>query len=91
MGGSLRTCKEKFYAHVHDGLRTWVAAAAADGWSVGDVRMGPKQEVGGSPKKSPAKKGEKAAPKLEDVPKLDLRVELEGAQKVGVDESDEWV
>lgn len=66
MGGSLRTCKEKFYAHVHDGLRTWVAAAVADGWAVGDVRMGPKVEAV-SPKKSPTKKVEKA-------PRLDVKL-----------------
>ncbi|KAL2016851.1 hypothetical protein VTK56DRAFT_2926 [Thermocarpiscus australiensis] len=41
LGGSLRLCKEKFYGAVHDGLRTWVAAAAADGWDVRDVRYGP--------------------------------------------------
>lgn len=40
MGGSLRTCKEKFYAGVHDGLRTWVAAAIEDGWDVEFVRTG---------------------------------------------------
>ena len=38
MAGSLRTCKEKFYGAVHDGLKTWVAAAIVDGWSVEDVR-----------------------------------------------------
>ncbi len=41
MGGSLRLCKEKFYPGVHDALRTWVAAAADDGWAVRDVRYGP--------------------------------------------------
>jgi hypothetical protein len=41
LGGSLRLCKEKFYGAVHDGLRTWVAAAADDGWDVRDVRFGP--------------------------------------------------
>ena len=45
MGSSLRTCKEKFYGSVHAGLRTWVAAAAADGWSASDVRAGPKEEI----------------------------------------------
>ncbi|KAK4154973.1 armadillo-type protein [Chaetomidium leptoderma] len=44
LGGSLRLCKEKFYGAVHDGLRTWVAAAAEDGWDVRDVRYGPPPE-----------------------------------------------
>jgi hypothetical protein len=35
MGGSLRTCKEKFYGAVHDGLRTWVSAATEDGGILG--------------------------------------------------------
>jgi len=81
MGATLRTCKEKFYAHVHDGLRTWVAAAAADAWPVVDVRCGPKVEVP-SPRKSPGKKLEKP-PRLDDVPKLDLKVDFDG--KSGAD------
>ncbi|KKA28681.1 hypothetical protein TD95_003077 [Thielaviopsis punctulata] len=44
MGGSLRLCKEKFYPSVHEALRTWVAAAADDGWDVKDVRYGPPPE-----------------------------------------------
>ena len=66
MGGSLRTCKEKFYGAVHEGLRTWVAAAIADGWVEKDVREGPPRE-GHSPRKggSPMKKKEKEAPKLD--------------------------
>ncbi len=47
MGGSLRTCKEKFYGAVHDGLKTWVAAAREDGWVVDDVRRGPVVRHGG--------------------------------------------
>jgi hypothetical protein len=62
MGGSLRTCKEKFYGGVHDGLRAWVAAARADGWEVEDVRAGPPREAA-SPKKSPMKNAE-PAPKI---------------------------
>lgn len=58
MGNTLRTCKEKFYGAVHDGLRTWVAAASEDGWVVRDVRMG-KKEGDASPQKSPKKKTEK--------------------------------
>ncbi|KAL5615157.1 hypothetical protein BROUX41_005214 [Berkeleyomyces rouxiae] len=44
MGGSLRLCKEKFYPSVHEALRTWVSAAAEDGWDVKDVRYGPPPE-----------------------------------------------
>jgi hypothetical protein len=79
MGVSLRTCKEKFYAAVHDGLRVWVAAAAEDGWDVKDVRFGPPADAKASPKKRRAgeRNGMKkdgiveVAPKLE-MPKLDL-------------------
>lgn len=55
LGGSLRLCKEKFYGAVHDGLRTWVAAAHEDGWDVRDVRYGPPPETK-SRSASPAKK-----------------------------------
>jgi hypothetical protein len=65
MGGSLRTCKEKFYSGVHDGLKCWVAAAKADGWPVEDVRAGPPREAS-SPRKSPVKK------KADEVPQLAL-------------------
>lgn len=62
MGGTLRTCKEKFYGAVHDGLRVWVAAAKTDGWCVEDVRAGPPRA---SPQKSPVKKKkEEQAPKI---------------------------
>lgn len=78
MGGTLRLCKEKFYPGVHDALRTWVAAAADDGWDVRDVRFGPPQESrSSSPKKAAGgaaggkKKPEEAPPKLE-MPKLDF-------------------
>ncbi|KAL6866674.1 armadillo-type protein [Trichoderma novae-zelandiae] len=72
LGGSLRLCKEKFYSSVHTGLRTWVAAAAEDGWDVKDVRYGPPADARTSPLKpgSPRKKVEDA-PKL-DMPKLDF-------------------
>jgi hypothetical protein len=62
MGGSLRTCKEKFYGGVHDGLRCWVSAGHADGWDVVDVKDGPPREQA-SPRKSPVKKKE-AAPMI---------------------------
>lgn len=55
MGGSIRLCKEKFYPGVHDALRTWVSAAADDGWGVRDVRYGPPPESR-SGATSPAKK-----------------------------------
>ena len=48
MGSSLRTCKEKFYGSVHDGLKTWVAAALADEWDVGFVRKGASVHVSSS-------------------------------------------
>ena len=62
MGGTLRTCKEKFYGGVHDGLKCWVSAAKVDGWYVEEVRAGPPREQA-SPRKSPTKKTE-AAPMI---------------------------
>lgn len=67
LGGSLRICKEKFYGSVHVALRTWVAAAAADGWDVKDVRFGPPPES-----RSPKKTGGGQKPKVEAAPKLDM-------------------
>lgn len=66
MGGALRTCKEKLHSSVHEGLKTWVRAAAEDEWYVGDVRFGPRREQSrpASPIK-PRKKKEEAPPKLE--------------------------
>lgn len=79
LGGSLRLCKEKFYPGVHDALRTWVAAAADDGWDVRDVRFGPLQESRSSSPKKAAGAGaagkksavEEPPPRLE-MPKLDF-------------------
>ncbi|CCE27197.1 uncharacterized protein CPUR_00669 [Claviceps purpurea 20.1] len=85
LGGSLRICKEKFYGSVHVALRTWVAAAAEDGWDVRDVRFGPAPEAKSSPKKSKSGGGQKVKheppPKL-DFPKLDFKIgqEQSGAQ-----------
>jgi hypothetical protein len=94
MGGMLRTCKEKFYGSVHDGLRTWVAAACADGWDVKDVRMGPKVEEVKSPRKSPTKKADKA-PVLDQMPKLDLGLGIAIGEvksgKVGEAVVDSWL
>lgn len=87
MGGSLRTCKEKFYGAVHDGLRTWVGAAAADGWDVRDVRMGGREEAsprkgGGSPKKEKAPQIE--APRMDLLPlRLGLDMEREEREANG--------
>lgn len=76
MGGTLRTCKEKFYGGVHEGLKEWVSAAREDGWGgVEDVRSGPPRESR-SPKKGPAKKSE-------DAPKVDLDLNLSGGGGVG--------
>ncbi|KAG9558162.1 hypothetical protein KCU79_g9089, partial [Aureobasidium melanogenum] len=57
MGGTMRTCKEKFYCGVHSGLQNWIAAAQADGWDIDYVRYGPSKEemAASSPKKSPKK------------------------------------
>ena len=86
MGGSLRLCKEKFYGAVHEGLRTWVAAAVEDGWDVRDVRYGPPAEA-----RSPTKTIKKeAAPKLE-IPKLDFGVEKRGAGSPGLTDGQFWL
>jgi hypothetical protein len=86
LGGSLRLCKEKFYGAVHDGLRTWVAAAHEDGWDVRDVRYGPPppenggKSRGSSPgKKAPAGGGGREAPPRIEMPRLDF-----GGPVVGV-------
>ena len=93
MGATLRTCKEKFYGGVHDGLRAWVAAAAEDGWETVGVREGPTLEEQAararscSPKKSPGKK--EKAPKIEaDFPKLDLGLDC---GRKGDDDDDGWL
>jgi len=83
MGGSLRTCKEKFYFAVHDGLRTWVSAAVEDGWDYMLVREGPRGAVDGTPR-SPLKGGGARSPKKkaggvsDEPPKLDLFVGVSG-------------
>lgn len=82
MGGSMRTCKEKFYGGVHDGLKVWIATAKADGWAAEDVRSGPPREA--SPRKSPTKKGGgvEEAPKL----KLDVGLGVAVGGETGLDE-----
>lgn len=78
MGGSLRTCKEKFYGAVHDGLKTWVSAAAEDGWDIKDVRNGPPREDVRQ-KMSPKKSKKEEPPKLE-MPVLELGVGIASGQ-----------
>lgn len=86
LGGSLRLCKEKFYGSVHDGLRTWVAAAAEDGWNIKDVRYGPPPESKSPVKKAGgAQKNVEPAPKIE-MPKLDFGLDQPKAAK-----DDEWL
>lgn len=90
LGGTLRTCKEKFYSGVHDGLRAWVAAASEDGWETRFVREGPTTEErckSLSPKKSPVKKGDEA-PKLE-MPKLELNIGGKATDAAGNDDGDD--
>ncbi|KAJ9635131.1 hypothetical protein H2199_008617 [Coniosporium tulheliwenetii] len=72
MGTTLRTCKEKFYAHVHEGLKTWVAAAVDDGWDVSDVRCGIRETGQGSPRKSPVKSPVKEKPPQIEAPRVEL-------------------
>lgn len=78
MGGTLRTCKEKFYGGVHDGLRGWVGAAGEDGWGVRVVREGLSSAEERARSRSP-KKGEAPAPKLD----LDLGFEAKGGKEEG--------
>lgn len=77
MGGTMRTAKEKFYGHLHAGLRCWVAAAKADGWDVLDVREGPPKEVV-TRSSSPKKKAPVEAP-----PKIDLDLKIACADIMG--------
>ena len=83
MGGSLRTCKEKFYGCVHDGLRTWCNAAREDGWDFERVRTGQNAAEGSG---SPVKGGSGGSPRkganVEPPPKLQLPV-LGGSEDVG--------
>ncbi|KAI1768549.1 armadillo-type protein [Hypoxylon sp. FL1150] len=94
MGASLRLCKEKFYPGVHDALRTWVAAAAEDGWDVRDVRYGPPAEP-----KSPRKQGgggnkakkDEPPPKIE-MPQLHLGLDaLRGPASPAGKPSENWL
>ncbi|KAL9620687.1 MAG: hypothetical protein Q9160_004823 [Pyrenula sp. 1 TL-2023] len=95
MGSSLRTCKEKFYGHVHDGLKCWVTAAKADGWEVEAVRSGPPREQTKSRTGSPVKGGAGSPnkKKVEMAPKLDLKLDVGGGGGGGgeVKVHDAWI
>jgi hypothetical protein len=86
MGGSMRTCKEKFYGAVHDCLKTWVSAARDDGWDYKFVREGPEP---GSPKKSPIKTSSKKP--VEEPPKLALDIDLEKKSPSRISDVDGWI
>ncbi|KAL2852447.1 armadillo-type protein [Aspergillus pseudoustus] len=75
MGGTLRTCKEKFYSAVHDCLRTWVSAAVEDEWPHLMVREGPPRQDR-PPSKSPIKASPKKSALADNPPKLDLALDL---------------
>lgn len=93
LGGTLRTCKEKFYGSVHEGLRAWVAAAVEDGWEVREVREGPTMEEqverirarSESPRKGDVRKKD-----LEAAPKLDLQLGI-GGGKGGEEDDGGWL
>lgn len=91
MGGTMRTCKEKFYSAIHDGLRAWVAAAAEDGWDTRYVREGPaKEEQAARARSASPNKKKEAPPQLggvEALPKLELDV---GGKKHD-NEDDGWL
>ncbi|KAL1959307.1 hypothetical protein VTO42DRAFT_2494 [Malbranchea cinnamomea] len=77
MGKSLRTCKEKLYPAVHEGLKLWVSAAAEDGWDYTLVREGPPRNATDSTPCSPVKGNSpmKRAGIVSDTPpKLELDV-----------------
>lgn len=87
----MRTCKEKFYGGVHEGLKVWVAAAKEDGWPLEDVRAGPPREAS-SPRKgnSPMKKKklDEEAPKI----RLDVGISAVGGSEEGLSKGqDAWI
>ncbi|PHH68256.1 hypothetical protein CDD83_6179 [Cordyceps sp. RAO-2017] len=85
-------CKEKFYGSVHTALRTWVAAAAEDGWEVREGRFGPSPEVHGG---STGKAGNKAAAAalLEGAPRLEMpRLDFEPSRpRAAAGNHDAWL
>lgn len=82
MGGRLRLCREKYYGVIHDGIRTWLAAAMEDGWKTADVSYGPVK-----PESAGVVGTENMAPKLE-LPKLDLNV---NAGNLNGNADDGWI
>lgn len=97
MGNTLRTCKEKFYSGVHDGLRAWVAAAAEDGWETLFVREGPRMEEQAARARSASpKKKKEAPPQLGEVgvgalPQLDVDVGFSGGKGNAADDDNGWL
>ena len=90
MGGTMRTSKEKFYGHLHQGLRCWVRAGVEDGWDVQDVREGPVKE--NSYAKSPSKGNGSPKKALAPPPKLDLKIEVGGGGgKRGGEDEKGWL
>ncbi|KAG8626295.1 hypothetical protein KVT40_005240 [Elsinoe batatas] len=88
MGATLRTCKEKFYAGVHDALRTFVGAAMEDGWNVEYTRTGKDEEVEkklASPKKLSKQEKEKVV-----LPELNLGIGID-EKKPLKDDDDGWL
>lgn len=83
MGCSLRTCKEKFYFSIHDGLRTWIAAAAEDKWPYAYVREGPPRADPGteSPRKSAFQGPSRSPNKNDKPPRLELPIDLKGSSQ----------
>lgn len=91
MGGSLRTCKEKFYSSVHAGLSTWIGAAREDGWDMAYVKEGPRREEAKMVKASPKKvKKEDRPPQLE-MPRLDVGVVGNVTAKAGGLDDNGWL
>ena len=93
MGTTLRTCKEKFYGSVHEGLRAWVAAAVEDGWETREVREGPTMEEQVErirAKSQSPKKGHVKKEVLDAAPKLDLQIGFGGAGG-NKEEDDGWL
>jgi hypothetical protein len=75
MGGSLRTCKERLHIGLHEGLKTWIAAAVADEWEISDVRFGPRIEQYSRDAEKEAKK-ERKRKKEQQREKQELKLEL---------------
>ncbi|KKK14516.1 hypothetical protein P175DRAFT_0511662 [Aspergillus ochraceoroseus IBT 24754] len=93
MGGSLRTCKEKFYSSVHDCLRTWISAAVEDEWPYMLVREGPPRPDPASPPKSPIKPagGSPKKSALDDKPpRLDLVLDVPISNQ-SLQQNDGWL